>query len=58
MCCNTITALVVDGGELCPHSEAVAMNTHCSVVVVRRPAQPSRKARAFVKEYRKANGQE
>ena len=27
-------------------SEAVAMNAHCSVVVVRGPARPSRKARA------------
>jgi nucleotide-binding universal stress UspA family protein len=27
-------------------SEAVAMNAHCSVVVVRAPARPSRKARA------------
>jgi nucleotide-binding universal stress UspA family protein len=27
-------------------SEAVAMNAHCSVVVVRDPAQPSRKSRA------------
>lgn len=27
-------------------SEAVAMNAHCSVVVVRSPARPSRKARA------------